>query len=76
MADYVARTSTSGDLVGICPDCNTLLYRRVTLAKLVAVSADLEVTFTEGGGRIRQRKEPSLNHDSDHTRATHANSQR
>jgi hypothetical protein len=50
--------------VGICPDCNTMLYRRVNIEKLGAVSADLEVTRTEEGGRIRQRKEPSLNHDS------------
>lgn len=76
MVDYVTRTPTCGDLIGICPDCNAILYRRVNLAKLVAISSDLEVTFTEGGGRIRQRDEPSLNHDSDHIRAAHANSQR
>lgn len=76
MVDYVARTPTSGDLVGICPDCNAILYRRVNLAKLVTVSVDLEVTFTEGGGRIRQRKQPSVNHDSEDPRAAHADSQR
>ena len=76
MADYVPRTPTCGDLVGICPDCNTILYRRVNIEKLGAVSADLEVTRTEGGGRIRQRKEPSLNHDSKHQRAAHADAQR
>lgn len=76
IADYVARTPTSGDLVGICPDCNRLLYRRVSLPKLVAVGADLEVTFTEEGGRIKQRKEPSLNHDSEHPRAADADTQR
>jgi hypothetical protein len=76
MADYVSRTPTCGDLVGICPDCNRIFYRRVNLAKLVVVGADLEVTFTEEGGRIRQRKEPSLNHDSEHPRAADADSQR
>ena len=64
VADYLPRTASTGDLQGICPDCDAMLYRRVNLAALEAVRADLEVTIREADPRIRQREEPSLNHDS------------
>jgi hypothetical protein len=76
MADYIPRSHTFGDLVGICPKCDTMLYRRVNFEKLGAVSTGLEVTRTEAGGRIGQRKEPSVNHDSKPKRADHADAQR
>src|SRR5207248_1985511 len=34
IADYQQRTAITGDLVGICPVCDAMLYRRVSLAKL------------------------------------------
>lgn len=75
MVDYLPRTATSGDLQGICPDCGTLLYRRVNRSALEAVLAGLEVTIREADVRIRQRKEPSLNHDSATGPVAHAYSQ-
>lgn len=47
MVDYLPRTPTTGDLQGICPDCNTLLYRRVNRAALGAILAGLDVTIKE-----------------------------
>lgn len=76
MVDYMPRTATSGDFQGICPDCDSILYRRVSLAALDEVRGGLDVTIRDGDLRIRQRKEPSVNHDSDYPRATHANAQR
>lgn len=64
LADYLPRTAATGDLQGICPDCDSMLYRRVALRTLEAVRGDLDVTIREEDPRIRQRKEPSLNHDS------------
>jgi hypothetical protein len=64
MVDYLPRTATSGDLQGICPDCGTMLYRRVHRDALEAVRAGLDVTIREADVRIRQRKESSLNDDS------------
>jgi hypothetical protein len=34
MADYVPITSASGNLRGICPDCSTPMFRRVSLENL------------------------------------------
>ena len=39
MADFVASSATSGALIGICPACNRLMYRRVPAARLSEVAA-------------------------------------
>ena len=75
MVDYLPRTATSGNLEGICPACGAMLYRSVSLAKLEEIRAGLDVTVREGHGRLRQRKEPSLNHDSEPRATAHANAQ-
>jgi hypothetical protein len=64
MADYAPRTAVSGDLQGICPVCEAMLFRRVALAALGRVCAGLEVTIRPADSRIGKREEPSLNHDS------------
>ena len=75
VADYLPCTAISGNLVGICPTCDAMLYRRVSFARLETIRSDLQVTIREGDGRIRQRKEPSLNHDSGYRPLDHADTQ-
>jgi hypothetical protein len=75
MADYLPRTSSSGDLQGICPACNRMMFRRVSLSKLEQVRGGLDVTMTEGDPRISKREEPSENHDSRPAGLDHAESQ-
>jgi hypothetical protein len=64
MADYVPLTATTGNLQGICPDCEVMLNRIVSWAKLDAVKGNLTVTFRQADRRLCTRSEPSLNHDS------------
>jgi hypothetical protein len=64
IADYEPRTPGAGDLVGICPVCEAMLYRRVNLAKLDAVRGRLEVRVTQADLRISDCASPSLNHAS------------
>ncbi len=47
MAEYQPVNTTSGNLVGLCPDCGRLLYRRVTFAKLEMAKGNLDITFTK-----------------------------
>jgi hypothetical protein len=46
MADFIPMGPETGNLCGICPHCNRLIYRRVNLTKIDAVRGDLEITFT------------------------------
>lgn len=63
MADYRPLTATSGNLVGLCPGCEGLIFRRVALAKLATVKGDLDVTFAEAARHIDESSNPSVNRD-------------
>jgi len=58
MADCIPIGHRSGNLRGICPDCDRLIYRRVNLAKIDAVRGDLEITFTGPCPRLRGERRP------------------
>ena len=64
MADYLPMTPTSGNLRGICPDCETLIHRRVALRGIDAIRAELDISFPEAPTRIRDSAMASVNCDS------------
>lgn len=45
MAEYMTITVSQGNLRGICPDCDVMIYRRVSLAKLPEIQGNLDITF-------------------------------
>lgn len=47
LAEYQPVTTTLGSLVGICPTCESMIYRRVNLAKLEHVRGKLDITMPE-----------------------------
>jgi hypothetical protein len=63
----------AGNLCGICPDCNRLIYRRVNLGKIDAIRGDLDITFTEHRPRIGESAAPSVNCDSSQKASAHEN---
>jgi hypothetical protein len=73
MADCRVMSLSAGNLIGICPTCGRLIYRRVNLAKIDAVRGNLEITFTQGQPRIEERSVPSVNCDSSEKAHAHEN---
>lgn len=63
MADYVAVTESLGNLIAICPDCEALMNRRVSLAKLNQVRGKLDITMPQALEHINERNQPSVNSD-------------
>ena len=63
MADYEPATGTLGNLIGICPECDALMYRRVNPAKLEQVRGQLGITVPEASRRIGETTHPSENCD-------------
>jgi hypothetical protein len=61
MADYQPLTVAHGNLIGMCPACEAMMYRRVCLARIEQVRGILEVSFPQVLPRIGERAEPSLN---------------
>ena len=63
MAEYQPVTTTSGNLVGICPCCESMMYRRVNLAKLVQVGGQLDITLMQALAHINESTLPCVNSD-------------
>lgn len=63
IAEYQALTPASGNLIGICGTCDSMMYRRVNMAKLTLVSADLEVSLPQALQHIDESPNPSVNCD-------------
>ncbi len=63
MADYQVINAQLGNLVGICPHCEILIYRRVSKAKLNEVSGNLEISLPEELQHIDSCDKPTLNSD-------------
>jgi hypothetical protein len=47
MADFVSETDAPGNLVGICPQCSAMMYRRASVAQLPAIRTKLDITIVE-----------------------------
>jgi hypothetical protein len=73
MAECIPTPPSSGNLRGICPSCDRLIYRRVNLTKIDAVRGDLDITFTQPSPRIRESAILSVNCDSSHEAQAHEN---
>lgn len=63
MADYRPVSMGLGNLIGICPSCETMMYRRVNLAKLEQIRGQLEITMPEAPPHIVDRIQRSVNSD-------------
>jgi hypothetical protein len=63
MAECRALTGTLGNLIGICPCCESMMYRRVNLAKLGQVRGSLDVTLPQALPHIDESAPLSVNSD-------------
>ena len=61
MAECQVQAGNLGNLVGICPMCDGLIYRRVNVTKLAQVQGNLEITLAHGSRHISEREMPSVN---------------
>ncbi len=61
MADYQPITVTLGNLIGICPDCDAMIYRRACLTRLSQIQGKLSVTFTEAKRQVSETCSPTVN---------------
>lgn len=63
MAEYRPITESMGNLIGICPGCGGMMYRRASRATLSEISAELDITFTEAERRVSETDSPTVNSD-------------
>ena len=60
MADYQAFTEMQGNLIGICPCCDAMMYKRVNPTKLEQVRDKLDVTIPQAQWRILETIWPKI----------------
>jgi hypothetical protein len=63
MAEYEPVTEKFGSLMGICPDCEGMIYRRASRAKLPEIQGNLDITFSEAERRVSEIDLPIVNSD-------------
>ena len=63
MAEYQPVTATIGNLMGICPDCDGMIFRRASLVKLARIQGNLAITFAEAQRQVSDRNQPTVNSD-------------
>ena len=63
MADYAPLTAKLGNLIAICAECETLIYRRVSLVKLDQWRGKLDITMPKALQHIDESAQPSVNSD-------------
>ena len=63
MVDYLPLTATLGNLVAICSACETMMYRRVSMAKLEQVRGKLDITMPQALEHIGESAQPTVNSD-------------
>lgn len=64
MADYAASSADLGNLIGLCPDCETIMNKRTSLAKLDRIKGQLDVKICAAAATHKRMNNPSLNCDS------------
>jgi Helix-turn-helix domain len=63
MADYQYVTEKVGNIKAICPDCDSIINRRVSFAKLGQIRAQMEVTFPQALRHLNESHQSSVNSD-------------
>jgi hypothetical protein len=63
MAEYSPITEKVGNLTAICPDCNSIMNRCVSLAKLGQVRGKMDIAFPQAMRHIVESIKPTVNSD-------------
>lgn len=63
MADYLPITEKFGNLVALCPDCDSIMHRCVSLAKIEQIHKKMDITFPQALRHIREINQPTVNSD-------------
>ena len=63
MADSVPLTEKFGNLTAICPDCEAIMNRRVSLSNIGQVQGRIEISLPEAMERLSKSDHPTVNSD-------------
>lgn len=62
-AEFSPITEKIGNLIAICPDCDAIMNRRVSMAKISQVCGPIDISFPEAIEQVIDRDNPTVNSD-------------
>jgi len=63
IAEYFPYTDKFGNLIAICPDCDALMNRRVSIAKIGKIRGKVDISFPEAVRHLIDSTSPTVNDD-------------
>ncbi len=63
MAEYSPITEKVGNLIAICPDCDAIMNRRVSLTKIGQIRGKVDISFPEAVRHLIDSTNPTVNSD-------------
>ncbi|MFZ1084390.1 MAG: helix-turn-helix domain-containing protein [Terracidiphilus sp.] len=54
MTEYEPITEKFGSLMGICPDCGGMIFRRASMAKLALIRGKMDITFAKARLQVNE----------------------
>jgi hypothetical protein len=63
MAEYSFITDKFGNLRAICPDCHSIMNRRVSLAKIDQIFSGIDIIYSDAVQRLRESSKLTVNSD-------------
>jgi hypothetical protein len=62
-AEYQPVTEKFGNLTAICPNCDSIMNRRISMANLGQVRSKLDIAFPQALRQVNESNEPTVNSD-------------
>jgi hypothetical protein len=63
MADYLPITEKFGNLKAICPDCDSIMNRRVSMVNLTRIREEIDIGFPQALRQVNESNQPTVNSD-------------
>ena len=63
MVDYRPLTETVGNLMAICPTCESMMNRRISISKLEQFRSQMDITLPQALQHIVESNQPTVNSD-------------
>ena len=75
MAEYSPVNEKFGNLIAICPDCDSIMNRRVSLSRMGEFYGKVDISFPEALRQLNKSTKPTVNSDSRGGKSDHAEAQ-
>ena len=75
IAEYSPVTEKYGNLIAICPDCDSIMNRRVSLARVEEFLGKVDIRFPEALRQLIKSTKPTVNSDLKGGRSHHEKAQ-